>query len=429
VLADTGRFDVRVCEVPSAVSGRTLSAFDVLVDDCGGSAPGSDTSQAIAEFVDSGKGLVITRGALSSARSFRTAHGGGPAVSSEEFQRASGLWQVSPFEAVPRPAQFLEVRIAKVDHPIVHGLRSDSKIADAAYPGMIVSRSATVIARAKAENEPEEAALAVSTHGQGRVFVSALGDDLAAMQEPEFITTFVRGTEWAATGHVTLPADLGPPRPSPDAVRGLVITGGHDHETMFYTIFDGYKDLAFLPVASSGTAFQSDLRGKYDVVIMYDFSRDLDDKGKKNLRDFVESGKGIVVLHHALLDYQMWPWWYEEVVGGRYRLKSEGGVPSSTVKDRQQILVSPAQAHPITAGIGLFHIVDETYKRMGFSSRIRPLLTTDNPNSDRWLAWIGPTDQFKVVAIQLGHGHTAFGHPKYRALVHNAILWSAGRLQ
>ena len=156
VLADTGRFDGRVCEVPSAVSGRTLSAFDVLVDDCGGSAPGSDTSQAIAEFVDSGKGLVITRGALSSARSFRTAHGGGPAVSSEEFQRASGLWQVSPFEAVPRPAQFLEVRIAKVDHPIVHGLRSDSKIADAAYPGMIVSRSATVIARAKAENEPEE---------------------------------------------------------------------------------------------------------------------------------------------------------------------------------------------------------------------------------------------------------------------------------
>ena len=33
---------------------------------------------------------------------------------------------------------------------------------------------------------------------------------------------------------------------------------------------------------------------------MYDFSRELDETGKKNLRDFVESGKGVVVLHHAL---------------------------------------------------------------------------------------------------------------------------------
>jgi type 1 glutamine amidotransferase len=32
-----------------------------------------------------------------------------------------------------------------------------------------------------------------------------------------------------------------------------------------------------------------------------------------------------------------------------------------------------------------------------------------------------------VVAIQLGHGPTIFAHPSYRALVHNAILWSAGR--
>src|SRR5262249_18361598 len=155
------------------------------------------------------------------------------------------------------------------------------------------------------------------------------------MQEPVFITTFARGTEWAATGTVTLPADLGLPQPNPDAVRGLVITGGHDHETSFYTLFEGFKDLARVPVASSATVFQSDLRGKYDVLIMSDFSRDLDETGKKNLRDFVESGKGIVVLHHALLNYQVWPWWYEEVVGGRYRLKAEDNLPSSTVKNDQ----------------------------------------------------------------------------------------------
>ncbi len=224
-----------------------------------------------------------------------------------------------------------------------------------------------------------------------------------------------------------LPA-IGMSRPSADAVRGLVITGGHDHETSFYSLFDGFKDLARMPVASSATAFQSDLRAKYDAVIMYDFSRDLDDVGKKNLRAFVESGKGVVVLHHALLDYQEWPWWYEQVVGGSYRLKSEGGNPSSTVKNGQQIFVTPEGKHPITEGIGPFQIEDETYKRMRFSPSVRPLLTTDNPNSDRVLAWVGPGAGFRVVAIQLGHGHTAYGNPSYRALVHNAILWSAGRI-
>jgi type 1 glutamine amidotransferase len=61
------------------------------------------------------------------------------------------------------------------------------------------------------------------------------------------------------------------------------------------------------------------------------------------------------------------------------------------------------------------------------SPKIRPLLTTDNPTSDVNLAWIGPCRTSRVVAIQLGHGHSAFGHPSYRTLVHNAVRWAAGK--
>jgi type 1 glutamine amidotransferase len=215
--------------------------------------------------------------------------------------------------------------------------------------------------------------------------------------------------------------------PKSGAVKGLLITGGHDHDASFYTIFDGVKELASLPVVSSATAFKTDLRGKYDVVIMYDFSRDLDDAGKKNLRDFVESGGGVVVLHHALLDYQNWAWWTDQAVGGSYRLSRDGDRPSSSVKNNQQLSVTPAETHPITAGIAPFHVEDETYKNMRFSPKIRPLLTTDNPTSDTHLAWIGPDESFRVVAIQLGHGPTAFSNSSYRAIVHNAILWAAGK--
>jgi type 1 glutamine amidotransferase len=433
VLENTGRFDVRVCEVSGGLTARALADFDVLVDHCGESAPGSEAGRAMAHFVESGKGLVITHGALASSAG-NQALDGKPQPGAQSATMITGYWPAHPSSSSHAPVHFYDVRLTRPEHPIVRGMPEEFTTADAICHGLNVHGGAEAIAVARDDpqrggsSKPEPVLLALA-YGKGRVFTIALGHDLAAMQERGFLSSFSRGTEWAASGNVTLAANLELPRPDADAVKALLITGGHDHETAFYTLFDGYKDLAWMPVASSATAFQSDLRSKYDVLIMYDFTRDLDDSGKKNLRDFVESGKGVVVLHHALLDYPQWPWWYEDTVGGSYRLRPEGKAPSSTVKDSQQIFVTPEGEHPITSGIGPFHIVDETYKRMRFSSRIRPLLSTDNPNSDRFLAWIGPCTSSRVVAIQLGHGHTAFEHPSYRALVHNVILWSAGRIK
>jgi type 1 glutamine amidotransferase len=45
------------------------------------------------------------------------------------------------------------------------------------------------------------------------------------------------------------------------------------------------------------------------------------------------------------------------------------------------------------------------------------------------VAWISPYTKSRVVYIQLGHGHGAFGHPSYRTIVHNAVLWADGRLK
>ena len=42
-------------------------------------------------------------------------------------------------------------------------------------------------------------------YGQGRVFVTALGHDPAAMAGAGFAATLTRGAEWAATGNVTIP--------------------------------------------------------------------------------------------------------------------------------------------------------------------------------------------------------------------------------
>lgn len=48
--------------------------------------------------------------------------------------------------------------------------------------------------------------------GQGRVFMTLLGHDGAAMRCPGFRLTLARGAEWAATGKVTLPVPPGWPK-------------------------------------------------------------------------------------------------------------------------------------------------------------------------------------------------------------------------
>ena len=77
----------------------------------------------------------------------------------------------------------------------------------------------------------EEPVLWTVQYGKGRVFHTILGHDLAAMQEPGFVTTLARGAEWAANGKVTIPADFRVDAPTANPVRTLVVTGGHPSDT------------------------------------------------------------------------------------------------------------------------------------------------------------------------------------------------------
>ena len=49
----------------------------------------------------------------------------------------------------------------------------------------------------------DEPVLMTIAYGQGRVFHTTLGHDVNALSSVDFVVTFQRGTEWAATGKVT----------------------------------------------------------------------------------------------------------------------------------------------------------------------------------------------------------------------------------
>ena len=92
------------------------------------------------------------------------------------------------------------------------------------------------------------------------------------------------------------------------------------------------------------------------------------------------------------------------------------------------MVVRPARGqerHPIVRGLGEMVTEDECYRGMWHSPKITVLMETNNPLNDSPVVYLGPNPNLRAVYIQLGHGTFTHRHPGYRALVHNAIVWSA----
>jgi uncharacterized protein len=225
-----------------------------------------------------------------------------------------------------------------------------------------------------------------------------------------------------------------PSRPcaAADKIRLLVISGGHDFETnKFLQVFKDNPDVTF--AAFTHPAAQAQLRpenaGQYDVLVLYDLWQSISDQGKADFTDFLKAGKGLLILHHAIANYQKWPE-YEKIAGGRYYLDKTmvNGVEKarSIWKHDVDFKVRIAdETHPVTRGVKDFQIHDETYGLFDMAPDSHALLTADEPTSARNIGWARNWEAARVVFIQLGHDGQAYQNPNYRQLVAQAIRWVA----
>jgi hypothetical protein len=431
MMEQTGRFEVRVTEEPSGLNAAILRNYDVIVSDYCGPRWGEAAENALETAIREGKGFVAVHAAsypfgireVLGERMTRTGKHEPPWTAYAKIVGAS--WTEEPRTGHGKRHVY-EVRFADREHPIARGLPESFFTSDELYHQFKLEPNVHTLATAfdapevngTGRNEP---ILMTNRYGKGRVFHTALGHDATALASTGFIQTFVRGVEWAATGQAAIPAAVMSKLHEEDAVRVLVVTGGHDYDPTFGGVFEGNPRIR-ATMDPHPAALNRDLVKRFDAIVFYDMVQDIDEKQRKNLVDFAEAGKGIIVMHHALANYQKWDWW-KDLAGARYSLAD-----SKYLHDRHYV-AKPVGKHAILNGIPELYMLDETYRLMMFAPTNTVLLTTKDETADGPLVWISAYPKSRVVGFQPGHNRESHTNESFRRLVHNAILWSAGRLE
>ena len=213
-LEDTGRFEVRITEEFRGAGPETLAPYDVVIlNYYEKKRPelrwGERANNALLNYVRSGKGLVIYHFSVAAFEGW------------DDYERmCAGNWR--PNNGHHSAAHDFTVDVKDADHPVTKGLKkSFPQAKDELYANLKWQPEGTYTVLATAYDDHalyqgkarqptpgpglNQPMLWTTGYGQGRVFVTALGHDAAAVSTPAFVTTFTRGAEWAATGNVTLP--------------------------------------------------------------------------------------------------------------------------------------------------------------------------------------------------------------------------------
>ena len=204
----SGRFTVDVSEDVPHQTGADFAKYDCIVSNyttyprVQGHRWPAETEKAFLDYVKAGHGFVLFHAASTAWMDW------------PEFGELIGLtWQkdkagknISGHGAY----HAFKIDFKDTEHPITDGLKDFPHVPDELYHRQLLHKTAKVLAtafsaKAKGGSEQDEPMIVVTELGKGRCFHNAMGHDVKAMAGPGFQVLMLRGTEWAATGKVTIP--------------------------------------------------------------------------------------------------------------------------------------------------------------------------------------------------------------------------------
>ena len=208
-----------------------FSAYDVIICNFGWNAAPwpTATQKKLEEYMKNGGGLVVFHAADNSFPEWKAYNQmiglGGWGDRNEKdgpwvyYNDAGNLVRSNrPGNAGAHgPQAEYQIQIRNSDHPITKGMpKIWMHTKDELYNSLRgPAKNMEVLATAYSSKDNEgtghhEPALMTLTYGKGRIFHTIMGHADYSVADVGFLTTMLRGTEWAATGKVTqaIPADF-----------------------------------------------------------------------------------------------------------------------------------------------------------------------------------------------------------------------------
>ncbi|HEY6166961.1 MAG TPA: PVC-type heme-binding CxxCH protein [Verrucomicrobiae bacterium] len=211
-------------------------------------------------------------------------------------------------------------------------------------------------------------------------------------------------------------------------LKVLLVGGGSSHD---FNKFFNLADVAILKAAGHSVNYTEspedtvrELKNVDVAVLSVNRAEWATPELRKALFDFVNAGKGLVLLHAGIwYNFKDWPEYNLQLVGGGSRGHDKLG----------EFKVNVLKDHPLTKGVTKsFAITDELYYMtpdpagtpIDVLAETSPSLKFQHPHPSVFLV---KHPKARIAGIALGHDEKAHDLPEFKLLLDNAVKWAAGK--
>lgn len=154
---------------------------------------------------------------------------------------------------------------------------------------------------------------------------------------------------------------------------------------------------------------------KYDGLVIYANHDTISASQEAALKNFVESGKGLIPLHSAAGCFKNSEW-YIKTIGGQFLSHGNGSFTTKIIN----------KSHPVTEGINEFETTDETYVHQKINPDMTVLMERLEGTKKEPYTWIRKQGKGRVFYTAYGHDDISWKKSDFLKLVSNGILWAIG---